>query len=137
VKSSYVTYAQGHVSPQSLPPLPEGGVTAERDLLADTKVDDISLASAHTPTDEAEESEQEEETQMPPPKRRRADEIASTADSSPPASIRGEDADSSSTDSGEPKEEAPVQTTSPAGSPAFEACFNYNALMDLDDDEPT
>ena len=131
-------YVQGHISPQSLPPLLEDGETSEREvLLAETKADDISLASARTPTEEAEESEQEEEELMPPPKRRRSDETASTAESSPPPTTRGEDADSSSTDSEGPREVTPLRTASPARSPTFEACFNYNTLMLSDDDEPT
>ena len=116
------------------PPLPEDGETAEVEiLLAEGEADDISLASAHTPTDEVEESEQEEE-ELPPPTRRRAVETASTADSSPPPAAHGEDSGSSSPDTRGPRAVTPLRTASPAKSPSFEACLDYDALM-LSDDE--
>ena len=43
------------------PPLPQDGETTEVEILsAENEADDISVAAAHTPADEVEESEQEE-----------------------------------------------------------------------------
>ena len=135
--SSWLDYVQGYVPLQCLPPLPEDGDTAETEvLLADHKADDVSLASAHTPTEEAEDSEQEEEDEVPLLKHRRADYTKSTAESSPPRVTRGRDSDSSATDSGEPKGKSPSRAASPARSPSFKACIDYNTLILSDDDEP-
>ena len=135
--SSWLDYVQGYVPLQCLPPLPEDGDTTETEvLLADHKADDVSLASAHTPIEEAEDSEQEEEDEVPLLKRRRADDTKSTAESSPPRATRGEDSDSSSTDSGELKEKSPSRAASPVRSPSFKACIDYNTLILSDDDEP-
>ena len=106
-------------------------------MLVEAEGDEGSLASAHTPPEEVEDSEQEE---VQPRKRPRTAATTSTVASSPAPSERDEDSGSSSPDLTRAKVVTPLRAVSPAGAPKYgapkyAARLNVTNLLSSDDED--
>ena len=126
---------QGHPSFVSLPPLPEGGENPELEVIdEDAEVEEISLASAHSPEEgEGAGQEEEEERGVAQKKRRLKRTVSPSTD--PQLELEDDDSSSSSPIVEEPAAVAPIRMAPPSRTPGFTRLVDVHNLMDSDDED--